>query len=246
MIISPFGTGVHRSYTARLLIGALVSSVCSVASAEIVIPNPLIKPQQITPVAEVSGDKSKALALPMPGEAMTLPRLPAAGASLAQGSTAVDADSVRSTLALYQVVMLSYDHAVLKAPSRTAGNATESGPTGGPTAGRKSPSTTLIVRHNGPLKIMGESLRVRIIGDSVEIARVGPKSGGEDIVFFASLEASPSMPYVPDVAKLEKIDTQYLRSLIPEVRSSSSSSSSGSGNNSNSGSQGQSPGSSSQ
>lgn len=230
------------TYTRNLLLAGLIAGAVAPVQAEIVIPNPLIKPQQITPVAEGATEKNKSLSMPNPGEAMALPRLPASGAPGVPTSASTDADTLRTTLAAYHVVLLSFDHATLKLATKQGPGTIDSASAGANSSStsRKSVGSTIVVRHNGALRLMGESLRARIEGDTVEIVRVATAGGSEDIVFIGALESSAIAPYVPEVARLEKVDTQYIRSLAPEIRASSSGGGGSNGSGGNTGSQGQS------
>lgn len=215
----------------------------SPAYAELLIPNPLIKPQMITPLeAEERGGREYARTPP-------LPALPAANAFAAPQNDSHPAlqvtDSLRASLAQYQVAVLHPDRAVLQLSRRTSFS--ETGATAQPSPGNAGSSTriaslpgtqasakkpalpgVLILKQNGTIMISGSVLRSQIVDNTVELYRIAPSvqknkeeahgemPPAEELVFYGVLEASQIQAYVPDQSQLEKPDQQYRRSLAPE------------------------------
>jgi hypothetical protein len=249
----------HRTVIAL----AVLCGICMPSQAEIVVPNPLIKPAQITPIA-ASAPPGPGGAADMrdqnQGGAPSLPRLPGLSMSQPLGASTgrayardgdvgdgaarkgrADGDSLRTSLARYEVVFVSSDQAVLRLVGKT-GPQSQQGTSGpGPMPGGSQLATTgatdrggppqVTVRDKGFMKYAGEILRVRIDGDTVELYRHREGGKGDDqeeAVFFESLTPSSTVPYVPDPAKLEKYDARYQNSLIPEPPRSNTNSSSGS------------------
>ena len=224
-----------------MVIGCALTSIDGYA--EIQIPNPLIKPAQISPIAAGEGKGGGNQGLP--GEVGSLPALPSPSSfdSKSKSTDVVkDADSVRLALTSYQVVFLNGDHAVLKNASSTSSPvAGGSEPNSqGTVSLRKTNTQTLYVRKDGYAKFMGEILKVNIDGDTVElyklpkgVAKLGRASVEGDIVFVGAFEPSSIPAYVPDLAKMEKPDSTYQKSLEPDTMRSSGNSSNGSNSSSN-------------
>jgi hypothetical protein len=219
----------------------LLTLACGMADAEIVIPNPLIKPALNSRLTQADDNALRA-GRAQPGEAMALPYLPSMpGASATAGATSASSttpkgDDLLGALAQYHVVFLNDAAALLKWPVKPGVPGSDQGASGH----RAGLPSTLQLRHNEVVSFMGELLSVTISSDTVVVRRQPRDNASgtaamarQNVVFTGSLAASSMIPYVPESSKLEKPDAQYVRSLIPQLRNGSGS---GSGSNSNPGS----------